>query len=88
MSRIFNPKVFQLGYVGLGCTDLEKTTAHYLNNLGLSETAKGPRRRDLSLGWIRASQHHPQENRPEVAAEPWLPTQAEHRDRELCEGAS
>ena len=41
MPRIFDPKVFQLGYVGLGCTDLEKTTAHYLNNLGLSETAEG-----------------------------------------------
>ena len=41
MSRSFNPKVFQLGYVGLGCTDLEKNAAHYLNNVGLSETAKG-----------------------------------------------
>ena len=41
MPRIFDPKVFQLGYVGLGCTDLEKTAAHYINNVGLSETAKG-----------------------------------------------
>jgi catechol-2,3-dioxygenase len=41
MPRIFDPKVFQLGYVGLGCTDLEKSVAHYTNNVGLSETAKG-----------------------------------------------
>jgi catechol-2,3-dioxygenase len=41
MPRIFDPKVFQLGYVGLGCTDLEKSAAHYINNVGLSETAKG-----------------------------------------------
>ena len=41
MSRSFNPKVFQLGYVGLGCTTLERTAAHYLNNVGLSESAKG-----------------------------------------------
>ena len=41
MPRIFDPKVFQLGYVGLGCTELERTTAHYMNSLGLSETAKG-----------------------------------------------
>jgi catechol-2,3-dioxygenase len=55
MSRIFDPKVFQLGYVGLGCTDLEKTTAHYLNNLGLSETARGHDRETyLSVGY----EHH------------------------------
>jgi hypothetical protein len=55
MSRIFDPKVFQLGYVGLGCTDIEKTTAHYLNNPGLSETAKGHDRETyLSVGY----EHH------------------------------
>ena len=41
MPRIFDPKVFQLGYVGLGCTNLERTTAHYVSSLGLSETVKG-----------------------------------------------
>ena len=41
MPRTFDPKVFQLGYVGLGCTNLERTTAHYVSSLGLSETVKG-----------------------------------------------
>ena len=41
MPRTFDPKVFQLGYVGLGCADLERTTAHYVSSLGLSETVKG-----------------------------------------------
>ena len=55
MSRIFDPKVFQLGYVGLGCTDLEKTSAHYRDNLGLSETAKGHEGETyLSVGY----EHH------------------------------
>src|SRR5579863_39909 len=55
MSRVFNPKVFQLGYVGLGCTDLERTSAHYQNTLGLSETAKGhDKEAYLSVGY----EHH------------------------------
>ncbi len=41
MPRTFDPKVFQLGYVGLGCTNLERTTAHYVSSLGLSEIVKG-----------------------------------------------
>ena len=41
MSRMFNPKVFQLGYVGLGCTDLERSAQYYLETLGLTETARG-----------------------------------------------
>jgi catechol-2,3-dioxygenase len=41
MRRVFNPKVFQLGYVGLGCTDLERSAAYYRDNIGLSETGKG-----------------------------------------------
>ena len=55
MSRIFDPKVFQLGYVGLGCTDLEKTATHYQSILGLSETAKGHDKEVyLSVGY----EHH------------------------------
>ena len=55
MPRIFDPKVFQLGYVGLGCTDLERTTAHYQSILGLSETAKGHDKETyLSIGY----EHH------------------------------
>jgi catechol-2,3-dioxygenase len=55
MPRIFDPKVFQLGYVGLGCTDLEKSVAHYTNNVGLSETAKGHEGETyLSVGY----EHH------------------------------
>jgi len=34
MSRMFNPKVFQLGYVGLGCTDLERSAQYYMETLG------------------------------------------------------
>src|SRR3984885_15429517 len=55
MPRIFDPKVFQLGNVGLGCTDLEKSAAHYINNVGLSETAKGQEGETyLSVGY----EHH------------------------------
>ena len=55
MPRIFDPKVFQLGYVGLGCTDLERATAHYQSILGLSETAKGHDKETyLSIGY----EHH------------------------------
>jgi catechol 2,3-dioxygenase-like lactoylglutathione lyase family enzyme len=41
MRKVFNPKVFQLGYVSLGCVDLGKSCDHYLNNLGMTETANG-----------------------------------------------
>ena len=55
MAKIFDPRVFQLGYVGLGCADLEKTSAHYQNTLGLSETAKGhDKEAYLSIGY----EHH------------------------------
>src|ERR1700761_7843067 len=41
MSRMFNPRVFQLGYVGLGCTDLERSAQYYTETLGLTETTRG-----------------------------------------------
>ncbi len=40
MQRKFDPKVFQLGYVALGTADLERTRAHYVETLGLTETAR------------------------------------------------
>ena len=41
MQRKFGPKVFQLGYVALATADIERTRAHYLETIGLTETAKG-----------------------------------------------
>ena len=41
MKRKFDPKVFQLGYVALDTADLERTKDHYLETLGMTETAKG-----------------------------------------------
>ena len=55
MSRMFSPKVFQLGYVGLGCTDIERSAQYYMETLGLTETTRG------HLGEIYASvgfEHH------------------------------
>jgi catechol 2,3-dioxygenase-like lactoylglutathione lyase family enzyme len=37
----FDPKVFQLGYVALGAPDLGRTRNHYLNNVGMTEVARG-----------------------------------------------
>ena len=49
------PRFFSLGMSGLGCTDLERTTAHYQSILGLSETAKGHDKETyLSIGY----EHH------------------------------
>ena len=39
--RKFDPKVFQLGYVALETPEFEKTKAHYLETIGMTETAKG-----------------------------------------------
>ena len=41
MQKKFDPKVFQLGYVALETADLERTKDHYLETLGMTETAKG-----------------------------------------------
>jgi catechol 2,3-dioxygenase-like lactoylglutathione lyase family enzyme len=41
MQKKFDPKVFQLGYVALATGDIERTKDHYLQAIGLTETAKG-----------------------------------------------
>ena len=41
MQKKFDPKVFQLGYVALGTPDIERTKDHYLQNLGMTEVARG-----------------------------------------------
>lgn len=41
MSKYFDPKVFQLGFVVLGTPDVLRTKEHYLQNLGMTETARG-----------------------------------------------
>jgi catechol 2,3-dioxygenase-like lactoylglutathione lyase family enzyme len=41
VQRKFDPKVFQLGYVGLGCHDIRRTADYYAATLGMSQTEKG-----------------------------------------------
>lgn len=41
LKKIFDPKVFRLGYVALECADIERTRDHYIATLGLTETARG-----------------------------------------------
>ena len=41
MQRIFDPKVFQLGYVELGTPDVERAKQHYRQNLGMTEVERG-----------------------------------------------
>jgi catechol-2,3-dioxygenase len=41
MPRKFDPKVFQLGYVALQTADFAKTRDHYLETIGMTQTAKG-----------------------------------------------
>lgn len=41
MSRVFDPKPFQLGYVALSAPDFERTRDHYLDNVGLVQTDVG-----------------------------------------------
>ena len=41
MQKKFDPKVFQLGYVALGTPDIQRTKDHYLQNLGMTEVARG-----------------------------------------------
>ena len=41
MQRIFDPKVFQLGYVALGTPDVERASQHYQRNLGMTEVERG-----------------------------------------------
>lgn len=55
MIKPFNPKVFQLGYVGLGVTDLGRSRDHYATTMGLVETDTDQRDAAyLSVG----SDHH------------------------------
>src|SRR5271166_5901027 len=41
MQKKFDPKVFQLGYVALATPDIQRTKDHYLQNLGMTEVARG-----------------------------------------------
>jgi catechol-2,3-dioxygenase len=41
MQKKFDPRVFRLGYVALATADIERTREHYLENIGLTQTAKG-----------------------------------------------
>lgn len=40
-NRMFDPRVFQLGYVALGTPDIERTKEHYLKTVGMTEVARG-----------------------------------------------
>ena len=41
MREKFDPKVFELGYVALETADIERTKNHYLETIGMTQTAKG-----------------------------------------------
>src|SRR5260370_11587666 len=41
MQKKFDPRVFRLGYVALATADIERTREHYLENIGLTQAAKG-----------------------------------------------
>jgi catechol-2,3-dioxygenase len=41
MQRIFDPKVFQLGYVALATPDVERAKRHYQQSLGMTEVERG-----------------------------------------------
>ncbi len=41
MTRIFAPKVFQLGYVALETADFERTKQHYAETIGMRQTDTG-----------------------------------------------
>ena len=41
MQKKFDPKVFQLGYVALGTPDIARTKDHHLQNMGMTEVARG-----------------------------------------------
>jgi catechol 2,3-dioxygenase-like lactoylglutathione lyase family enzyme len=41
MSRKFDPKVFRLGYIALETADFERTRDHYLQTIGMTQTARG-----------------------------------------------
>ena len=37
----FDPKVFRLGYVAMATADIERTKHHYLEAIGMAQTATG-----------------------------------------------
>src|ERR1700679_271593 len=41
MREKFDPNVFELGYVALETADIERTKNHYLETIGMTQTAKG-----------------------------------------------
>lgn len=41
MQRIFDPKVFQLGYVSLFASDISRAEDHYVEGIGLTATDRG-----------------------------------------------
>lgn len=56
MTRRFDPKVFQLGYVALGVADPARTAAHYRETLGLTETDTG--QKDAAYLSVGAGHHN------------------------------
>ncbi|WP_050418966.1 glyoxalase/bleomycin resistance/extradiol dioxygenase family protein [Bradyrhizobium tropiciagri] len=55
MFKKFDPKVFALGYVALETADIGRTKNHYLETIGMTETAKGD---DGSVFLSIGYQHH------------------------------
>jgi catechol-2,3-dioxygenase len=54
MNEVFNPRVFQLGYVALGVRDLRRSEAHYCEVMGLTEADRDRSSVYLSVG----AEHH------------------------------
>ena len=55
MTRVFAPKVFQLGYVALECPDFDRSVDHYAETIGMRQTDIGhDGERYLSIGY----EHH------------------------------
>ena len=50
MRKAFDPRVFQLGYVALGVTDMQRSRAHYVDVMGLAETDRDRDAAYLSVG--------------------------------------
>ncbi len=54
MIKKFEPKVFQLGYVALETADIERSKDHYIETIGMTESAKDEGSVYLSIGY----EHH------------------------------
>lgn len=48
------PQMFQLGYVALETTDIERSKEHYIETIGMTETGKDAGMGNLSVGY----EHH------------------------------